>query len=179
MSSSLNIIVVLGAILLVLTSTFVAQAEGRSLKELSSCSSVRVHVRTLMGKSERVEDGVSSEVVLDERLQDLQKQIQALHYTHYSLLSEKTAVVPVSKRRVLNLSDGHKLTVRPLYVNDERVGLWMKWRDGNGMEVLDSRMHFKCGEHVLTGLEMNENRGLVLAIHVSPIEEEPGREDRK
>ncbi|MCB0330220.1 MAG: hypothetical protein KDD70_11160 [Bdellovibrionales bacterium] len=137
---------------------------------LSTCDDVRVHVRTLEGLTP-VESSEQEQlpISLDKRIEDLRDKLVKLHYQQYRLLAEKSAVVPVSKRRELVLSDGHRLTLRPLYANDERVGVWMKWRDSSGMEVLDSRMHFTCNEHILTGLETNDHRGLILAIQVSPI----------
>lgn len=133
-----------------------------------------MHVRTLEGVVSERGDGqatTAEALQLDERLEDLRPKLSHLHYASYRLLAEKSVVIPITSRKVVNLSKGHKLTVRPLYANDERVGVWMKWKDGDGMEVIDSRMHFQCNEHMLTGLETNEDKGLVLAIQVSPIKD--------
>ena len=137
----------------------------------STCEEVRVHVRIVQGSGPVGDKNVKlDQVSLDERISDLRDQLSKLHYKEYRLVAQKSAVVPVTKRRVLNLSDGHKLTLRPLYANEERVGVWLKWIDGSGMEIIDSRVHFKCNEHMLTGLEESTEKGLILAIQVSPIE---------
>lgn len=137
---------------------------------LSSCEDVRVHIRAVEG-TEPVKGNLfkAEDLKVDSRIDDLRPQLSKLHYASYKLLSDKSAVVPVTKRRVLNLANGHKLTLRPLYANDKRVGMWLKWSDAAGMEVIDSRVHFKCNENMLTGFETNPERGLILAIQVSPI----------
>ena len=73
------------------------------------------------------------------------------------------------QKEVLPLVNGHTLAVRPLYVSPNRIGLWLKWLDKGGVEILDTRLHFDPGESMLTGTDGNRgDKGVVLAIDVKP-----------
>lgn len=134
----------------------------------SVCESVKVDVRTVMG-SKSLDQAAMKTPTVDPKIEDLKVQLAHLHYADYKMLAHRSVVVPVTSKRVIRLSDGHRLTLRPIYANAERVGMWMKWNDRSGEKVLDTRLHFDCMKNVLTGLETNEDKGLILAIKVTPI----------
>ncbi len=135
--------------------------EGKQKK----CGDVVVDIRTLKGEG-HLEDG--KKIRLEPRIKDLRKKLRKLTYAKYSLLTHKNEIIPLASKKVLKLGNGHRLALRPLYVNGKRVGMWMRWKDPDGMDIIDTRMHFTCGEHMLTGLEENTDRGLILAIQVDP-----------
>ncbi len=128
------------------------------------CHDVKIDVRILRGTG-----AGGKHEPLSPRLQDLAPKLAKLPYGSFELVAAKTETVPIATKRVIPLSDGHKLTLRPLYVEDERIGMWMKWTDQKDMEIIDTRMHFSCDENMLTGLEENHEQGLLLAVKVSPV----------
>ena len=123
-------------------------------------------VRTVMGNG-LASNGVQRKV--DSRLKDLSNKLSKLQYREYSLLSTQDTKLNVTEKKVLHLPKGHSLAVRPLYVQGRRVGMWLKWKDGGGMKILDTRMHFTCGENMVTGTDNTHDSGIILAISVNPL----------
>ena len=105
---------------------------------------------------------------IDQQLEDLRGKLLKLHYRNFRLLGVQEEIVPLLQKESIALLNGQMLTVRPLYVSGKRIGLWLKWRDRGGVEVLDTRMHFDAGESMLTGTEDQGGKGVVLAINVRP-----------
>ncbi len=136
-----------------------------------AAQSVTVEVRTVEA-SDPLPQLPQSEAVLINvaaQLDDLRPQLQKLHYRSFKLLGVQSQVVQLLQKGTLVLVNGHSLTVRPLYVSSKRIGLWLKWRDNTGVEVLDTRMHFDPGESMLAGTESEGRKGVVLAIDVKPV----------
>lgn len=111
-----------------------------------------------------------TEVQVDPRLNDLVGKLHKLRFHCYRLISSQREIIPLGKRETVKVADGNQLTLRPLTIKENRVGMWIKWEDPSGMRVLDTRMHFDMGESVVTGVEAASNSGLILAIDVSPVE---------
>ena len=105
---------------------------------------------------------------VDKRLSDIRKKLRKLQYNNYSLLAAKDTHVDLSQKKSLEIGNGHSVALRPLYIEGKRIGMWLRWEDPNGMKVLDTRMHFNCGEPMLTGLEHTDDTGIILAIQVQP-----------
>jgi hypothetical protein len=124
-------------------------------------------VRAIVGT--RDPSGKGDSLHIDPRLKDIADKLQKLGYQRYRLMSARRDIVPVAGRHSMSFSNGQKLTLRPLYVKEQRVGMWMKWIDSKGMEIIDTRMHYTCGEDALTALETNAATGLILSIRVDPI----------
>ncbi len=150
--------------------------------EATDVSSVMVHIRAVRAL-EKVEpepvsehsggSGDSDTLQIDTRIRDLADKLEKLHFRNFHLISSQREVVQIGKRQNVALVDGNQLTLRPLTLDDKRISMWIKWQDGSGMQVLDTRMHFDCGESVVTGVEQAADTGLILAIDVSPIKREP------
>lgn len=121
----------------------------------------------------RTVEGVSDPAVkkarIDRRIMDLRLKLQPLQYNSYKLLSSQSFRVPVRKKHIVRLADGDTLIMRLHYKDERRIGLWLKWRDKDGMEVLDTRIHFSPGESMVTGVERAANEGIILAIGVSEL----------
>lgn len=109
-------------------------------------------------------------ISIDPRLEDVRTKLEQLHYAQYSLLATGSRDVSMLKKETVTFHNGHTLTVRPLYIQDRRVGLWMKWNDGSGMNLLDTRMHLDCGEHLVTGTESDPQRGIILVVKVQELQ---------
>lgn len=92
---------------------------------------------------------------IDPRLRDISKQLRKFHFTKFELLSAQRKTVDVMRRDVIQLVDGHRLLLRPTYLEDNRVGMWLKWKDGSGQPLLDTRVHFPCGKTVMAGTEID------------------------
>lgn len=107
---------------------------------------------------------------IDPAIQDLSQKLLKLNFSTYRLLGTNREVVGMKKKEVLHLVDGYMLTVRPLYIEDKRVGMWLKWQDRSGLVILDTRMHFDPGSTMLAGTDRGDSSGLVLAIDVVPAE---------
>ena len=111
---------------------------------------------------------------IDEGLDDISSKLKNLRYKHFKLVCNQQVEVPLMKKRTVYLAEGNSLTVRPLYIDEDKVGLWLRWLDGAGMRVLDTRVHLHDGESVITGTdglpepESNAETGMVLAIEVRP-----------
>lgn len=145
-----------------------------------SGASVLVHIRAVRAL-ERVEGSESraarvneiepdSDILqVDNRIRDLADKLRKLNFRTFRLISSQREVVPIGRKQNVGLVDGNQLTLRPLTLDGGRVTMWIKWEDGSGMQILDTRMHFDCGESVITGLEEASDSGLILAIDVSPM----------
>ena len=131
---------------------------------------VVVEVRTVeaSGAIPQAPQSLSPVSVVDSRIEDLRVKLQKLHYASFKLLGTQSQIVPLMQKGSLVLANGHSLTVRPLYIQPNRIGLWLKWLDRSGMEVLDTRLHFDPGESMLTGTDSEGDKGVVLAIDVKP-----------
>ena len=111
---------------------------------------------------------------LDSALSDISAKLKALQYRDYKIASSQEVIVPLMKKRAMYLHDGNVLLVRPLYAEGESIGLWLRWVDGAGTRLLDTRMHFNERETMLAGAELSATDGrasdtaTVLAIDVSP-----------
>lgn len=106
-------------------------------------------------------------------LEDISEKLKALNYREYKVASSQEVLVPLMKKRTVYLHEGNMLLVRPLYADGGNIGLWLRWIDGAGTRVLDTRMHFHERETMLTGTELTGADGrvgeaaTVLAIDVS------------
>lgn len=106
---------------------------------------------------------------IDRRISDLQSKLQNLHYSRFRMVSSYQDVVPLMKKRVMQLDQGQSLAVRPLYIRSDRIGLWLRWVDRNGEQLLDTRMHFEPDESIVSGFDVDGGEaGTVLAVNVSP-----------
>ena len=108
-------------------------------------------------------------LTVDPQLQGLKKKLKDIPYKDFNLACSKSVVIPMKEKQHLTLDDGDKLSLELLYVDEERVGLWIDWRDPKGMQLLDTRMHFGCHETMLAGADGGEdsNSGKVLAIAIT------------
>ena len=127
-----------------------------------------VLVRTVEAQGGGASENGSAPAKIDPRLSDISEKLRKLHFKSYRLLASQTQVVPLMKKGKLALVNGDNLILRPLLVSSERVSMWLKWKDAEGMEILDTRMHFDPGESMLTGTDNNEESGVILAIEVKP-----------
>lgn len=91
---------------------------------------------------------------VEPALDDIGSKLRKLHYREFKLASSQDVAIPLMKKRVVYLSDGHTLTIRPQYVDGSKIGIWLRWVDEAGTRVLDTRMHFHEEETMLAGTEL-------------------------
>jgi hypothetical protein len=115
----------------------------------------------------------------DPALEDISSKLEALQYRDYKMAASQEVIVPLMKKRAVYLHDGNVLLVRPLYADSETIGLWLRWVDGVGTRLLDTRMHFNERETMLTGTELSATdadgggSATVLAIDVNAVKPAP------
>jgi len=116
---------------------------------------------------------------IDPGLADIRMQLSKLQYVRFALVTIQQRQVGLMKRESLSLPDGHSLTLRPMYLENNRVGMWIRWADASGDPVIDTRMHFSCGQTLVAGTDIGmsalgadpANRSaLILAINAKPLE---------
>jgi hypothetical protein len=153
-----------------LTPVFVAAETDRLTN--STSKSVMVEVRTVEASDPLPQNNITESPLfeIDARLDDLRSKLEKLHYRTFKLIGAQSQVLPILQKESLVLVNGQTLTMRPLYVSPKRIGLWLKWSDKTGAEVLDTRMHFDPGESMLTGSETEGAKATVLAIDVKPMQ---------
>ena len=103
---------------------------------------------------------------IDPRLSDISDKLRSFDFKKFRMISEQERRVPFKKKESIDLTEKTRLAVRPLYMEPERVGMWLKWTDFTGEEVLlDTRMHFTRAETVVTGTNCNKgDKAVILAI---------------
>ena len=101
---------------------------------------------------------------MEESLSDLKSQLALLPFSAFHLISSKEEEISLKKKESFRLPNGQSLTFRPMYMEKERVGMWLSWKDTDGSDILNTRIHFNADESVLTGTDYLENEGRILAI---------------
>lgn len=101
-------------------------------------------------------------------LNDIDGKLRKLPFLSFSLVSSRSETIELMKKETLFLSGGNELTIRPLYVEKGKVGLWLRWIDSAGAKVLDTRMHLATGESMVAGADAGDDAATVLAIDVNP-----------
>ncbi len=121
--------------------------------------SIRLQFRTLKAWS-----GGDSPASGD--LGDLSDKLKSLNYEKFELLSTEEVLFEPGSKQSVRLGDGDLLTVKVLYQNPKRVGIWYHWEDASGAELIDSRLHFGCTKPLLTAVDSGDGQGKVLAINL-------------
>lgn len=150
--------------------TFLALIITVSTALAEDASKILVRVRAIRA-SQSINDAgnvkpiASQKIEVDPRLADISVKLRQLHFRNFRLVSNDQVAIPLRKKESINLTEKTVLSLRPLYVDDERIGMWIKWTDRSGQQVLlDTRMHFDSEESMLTGTDSQEDSGLILAI---------------
>lgn len=124
---------------------------------------VRASDKSLLGYRSFV-----AQTKLDPSLADLNDKLESLPFEHFALLSTEERRLPLKKRETIQFAGGQVLHIRPLYIEDSKVSLWLNWIDDSGQSILDSRLHFDSSESMLAGTDSTDDTGLLLAISVGP-----------
>lgn len=107
---------------------------------------------------------------LDADLKDIEGRLINLPFSNFHLLTSKQETITIKQKNSLQLPNGQKLTFRPMYMDQKKVGLWLHWRDKDGSEILNTRVHFDSNESVVTGTDCAHDQGMILAIKAVQVE---------
>lgn len=129
-----------------------------------------LEIRTIEASELLQGDAPGVDRSIDARIEDLRSQLERLHYRNFRLMAAQRERVLPRRKTIFPLAHGHQLAVKPLYIDGNRVGVWMRWVDGSGAEVLDTRMHLTCGESLITGTDRDADQGVVVAIKPSNVQ---------
>jgi len=126
-------------------------------------SKVKVVVRTIQATGSRT-DLTTQAPALEDSLADLKPQLALLPFSNFHLISSKEEEISLKQKESFRLPNGQTLTFRPMYMEKERVGMWLSWKDTDGSDILNTRVHFDSDDSVLTGTDYHDNEGRILAI---------------
>jgi len=151
---------------------FVAfSTETRSEEGHADAHMITLSVRTIQASEPRTAEethaATDGSIRLEGNISDLEPKLSQLPFSTFQLLSAKDETIALKTRDSLQLPNGHSLTFRPMYMDEKKVGLWLHWRDQNGGEILNTRVHFDASDSVLTGTDCAHDKGLILAIKAS------------
>ncbi len=99
-------------------------------------------------------------------LSSIRGLLTAVPYRSFQMIENRALQISLKQKKRLAIGDSQLLLIRPLYIRDDRLCLWLKWKDQRGMSVLDSRMHIELGQSMVAGVEGEGNNALILAIRV-------------
>jgi hypothetical protein len=139
----------------------------------SAAKKVSLHVVTVKASAPREENEAVGSLRMSESLVPLRQKLSMLPFRSFEIMSDSRVIVSMKKRHQIDFADGHRLVVRPLYLREDgTICLWLRWKDKEGVNLLDSRIYVPRGESVLAGAEQTPTSGLILAIDVAPAESE-------
>lgn len=136
-------------------------------------TTVTISVRTIEA-SEPTRDAHHTDqaptLKVDGKLSDIQGRLANLPFSHFQLLDSKQETLTIKKKNSIQLPNGQMLWFRPMYMEHKKVGLWLNWKEKDGSEILNTRVHFDSNDSVVTGTDCEANKGLILAIKAVPVE---------
>jgi len=158
------------AVILAVVSAWTAKADQG---DPADGNTIKLSIRTIHASDPSAVDSakdVTEHVVrVDNDIRDLESKLSQLPFGNFQLVSTKEEIVTLKTRDSLKLANGHSLTFRPIYMDEKKVGLWLNWRDEEGDEILNTRVHFDATDSVLTGTDCSHDKGLILAIKAAPV----------
>lgn len=148
--------------------TLVALTDPASAEDSCVGTKIKLIVRTIQASEPRQpntqENAETNSMTLEESLTDLKPKLALLPFSSFRLISRKEEEISLKKKESIQLPNGQTLSFRPMYMENERVCMWLSWKDTDGTDILNTRIHFDADESVLTGTDYHDNEGRILAI---------------
>lgn len=170
-SSPLPITKYLRALLAVPVLIGICTNQSRADEQAPDSHTIRVSVRAIQASEPHDSSSAGSTgntdaraVRVDPALHDLESKLSHLPFNSFHLLSHKEQTITLKSRDSVQLPNGQSLMFRPIYMEAHKVGLWLNWKDRDGSEILNTRLHFDSQDSVLTGTDCSHNEGMILAI---------------
>lgn len=129
----------------------------------ANAETATIRVRSVMASQDD-----SKNQTFDPSIKDLELQLKHLPFTKFLLIDDQQEELSMKSKEYIKLSNGDKLSVRPLYMNEGKLCIWLRWVGSDGMQILDTRLHIEPGKSILAGTESSEKRATVLAVGVIP-----------
>jgi hypothetical protein len=162
-------LVILG--LAVLSQFALAIEDARSDQTKHEDGDIKISVRAIQASepcaSETARVDNDRKIHFDKSISDLEARLSQLPFNHFQLLSTKEETLASKARDSVQLPNGHTLMFRPIYADHKKAGLWIDWRDRDGSEILNTRIHFDTEDSILTGTDCSSDKGLILAIRAA------------
>lgn len=140
-------------------------------------TSVKLSIRTIQASEPRdisPDQGATTQTQLDPTLGDIGAKLSRLPFAKFHLLAAKEETITLRKRNSIKLPNGQSLAFRPMSTENKKMGLWLNWKDSDGSEILNTRVHFDADDSVVTGTDCAHDKGLILAIKAEAIAPSPG-----
>jgi hypothetical protein len=143
-------------------------SSSRAENSAGETSHIKVVVRTIKASTPRqVTNNTEAErstIQVEPSLSDLQGKLSLLPFSSFHLIASTEEDLSLKQKESVRLPNGQTLSFRPMYMEQARVGMWLSWRDVDGSDILNTRIHFDADESVITGTDYHENEGRILAI---------------
>ena len=107
---------------------------------------------------------VDGDAKIDKRLKKISWKLENLPYKKFELQFSEKVQVPLKKKQLVRLPNGQELTLRLLYKNDTKLGIWINWLDKSGMQLLNSKIHLGCTDPMVAGTDNTDGSASLLAI---------------
>ena len=148
--------------------SLLASATPVLAEESSEVAKIKLVVRTIQASGNRSSNSPqtpeTSSITLEDSLSDLKPKLTLLPFSSFRLISKKEQEISLKKKESLQLPNGQTLSFRPMYMENHRACVWLSWKDTDGSDILNTRIHFDANESVLTGTDYLDNEGRILAI---------------
>jgi hypothetical protein len=143
-----------------MASAEVETVSGKSIQVEKLPEAVKLRFRIL--KAWTKGDGKDA----DQDLGDLEDKLHELDYKYFKLISSEDHEFVDGQRHKIRLGDGDLLSVKLIYQNPRKLGIWYHWEDADGAELIDTRLHFSCKRPLVTVVDAGNGEGELLAINI-------------
>ena len=127
---------------------------------------VTINIKSIESKVPR-DVKSNTKISVHDSIRDLRPKLKQIPYRNFDLTSSENFVVPINENQQIALKNGDLLSLQLLYLDSERVGMRMDWKDTQNQQLIDTQLHFDCLETMLVGAEGDdENSGKILAVSV-------------
>lgn len=100
------------------------------------------------------------------QLSDIKSNLDELGFKSYKMFDTKIVQIHFETPTSVIMSNGDTLTFKHFRSDAGRICMWFKWIGSDGMQILDTKLHFDAQESVITGTEDSSNSGVIFAINV-------------
>lgn len=161
-------------ITLTLVGLIIAMSSRAIAEEGCESSKIKINVRTIHASGPRditsANKTGSPVVSMENSLKDLKPKLELLPFSSFNLISQKEEEISVKRKESIQLPNGQALFFRPIYMDKQRVGMWLSWKDTDGTDILNTRVHFDADESIVTGTDYRDNEGRILVIKAQRVQ---------
>ena len=108
----------------------------------------------------------TARVSMNTSLAPFKDHLLQFPFHKYRIKYASQIAVPVMKKQSMQLNADEVINLRLFYREKKRIGLWLQWLDGDGEELLNTRLHFNDHEPVIAGTDTGEYSGKLLLLRL-------------